>query len=381
MQRFPENDIISLTGALPRYNLAESFGPNLTIGDILGDAGWRELEDRELGYGSAEGDPELRAMIARPLGLHADDIIMTAGAVQALFLTAFALCREGDEVVVTRPVFPPAHDVLSALGADIRGVDVAFDEGYRVDATAVARQLSPRTRLVSLASPQNPSGVSVPDAVLAEIAASMAKICPEAVLLVDETYREATYGGETAQRSASWLPGRVVTCASLSKCHGAPGLRVGWLAVPDPDLRKQFVLSKFNTIIALPDVDQRLAVMLLRQAGHMLPARAAHLAEGVVAVEDWIAANSQWVEWVRPSAGALCCVRLKRSAFDESGVERFYDCLPGLEVAVARGDWFGAEARVFRLGFGFLPTHDLRDALDRLTEALRRTAREPAAAA
>lgn len=371
MQRFPQNDIISLTGALPRYNLAESYGPNLTVGDIVDEEDWRDLRSVELGYGTVAGNPELRAEIARPRGLSADDVIIASGAVHALFLVAFALCREGDEVVVARPVFPPARDVLSALGAKIRDVDVSFDEGYRMNASAVAAQLTPRTRLVSLASPQNPSGVSVPEETLSAIASAMATICPEAVLLVDETYREAIYGGDAPQRTASALPGRILTCASLSKCHGAPGLRIGWLGVADPELRRHIALTKFNTVISISAVDQLLALRLLRQAQEMLPARAAHLAECIAIVGGWVEANSRWVEWVRPTAGALCCVRLKRSAFDDHGVERFYERQPDLDVVVARGNWFGEEARVFRLGFGYLPAEGLRAGLDKLAEALR----------
>lgn len=372
MRRFPDNGIMSLTGELPRYNLAESYGPHLTVGEIVEDEAWRELRSVELGYGTVAGNQELRAEIARLNGLSADDVIITSGAVHALFLVAFALCREGDEVVVARPVFPPARDVLSALGAEIRDVDLSFDEGYRVNASAIAARLTPRTRLVSLASPQNPSGVSVPEETLSAIASAMATICPAAVLLVDETYREATYGGDAAQRSASFLPGRVLTCASLSKCHGAPGLRIGWLGVADAELRRQITLAKFNTVISTSEIDQLLALRLLRQAQQMLPARAAHLAECLASVGAWAEANSRWVEWVRPTAGALCCARLKRSAFDDDAVESFYQRLPDLDVVVARGNWFGEEARVFRLGFGFLPGNELREALDRLAEALRR---------
>jgi aspartate/methionine/tyrosine aminotransferase len=375
MQRFPQNDIISLTGTLPRYNLAESYGPNIVLGDILDEESWRDLRSIELGYGTIAGNPELRSEIARPRNLSANDVIVTSGAVHALFLVAFALCREGDEVVVARPVFPPARDVLSALDAEIRDIDISFDEGYRVNASAIAAQLTPRTRLVSLASPQNPSGVSVPEETLSAIAAAMATICPEAVLLVDETYREATYGGAAPQRSASWLAGRVLTCASLSKCHGAPGLRIGWLGVADAHLRKQLVLTKFNTVISVSEIDQLLALRLLRRSAETLPERAAHLAECVAIVGAWAEANRRWVEWVKPTAGALCCVRLKRSAFDDEAVERFYERLPDLDVVVARGHWFEEEPRVFRLGFGYLPAEELRVALGKLTEALRQDRR------
>jgi DNA-binding transcriptional MocR family regulator len=86
-----------------------------------------------------------------------------------------------------------------------------------------------------------------------------------------------------------------------------------------------------------------------------------------------VSAEADRIEWVRPDAGALCCVRLKRQRYGEGAVTRFYNELRKQDVRVASGAWFGDEARVFRLGFGFLSTPDLRSALDHVSKALRQT--------
>jgi len=93
---------------------------------------------------------------------------------------------------------------------------------------------------------------------------------------------------------------------------------------------------------------------------------------------EWVARNGAFIDWVRPDAGALCCVRLKPAAFDDAAVERFYRCLPREGVRVARGTWFGDEARVFRLGFGLLAAADLRAALAGVSVVLRQTTRAAA---
>ena len=103
------------------------------------------------------------------------------------------------------------------------------------------------------------------------------------------------------------------------------------------------------------------------------PARRAHLAEGLARVARWVERNDDLIEWIRPDAGALCCVRLK-SSFDDDGVGRFYAALADADVRVGNGAWFGEPARVFRLGFGSLATSDLEAALELVTLALRRTA-------
>ena len=124
-------------------------------------------------------------------------------------------------------------DALRGVGARVVTVSARFEDGYRIDLDAFRDKLSARTRLVMFASPQNPSGVSITHGEIGEMLDAMSRHCPEAILLVDETYREATYGSTPAASTFAGLSGRVLTCASLSKAYGAPGLRIGWLTVPD----------------------------------------------------------------------------------------------------------------------------------------------------
>src|SRR5262249_1394258 len=112
LARFPRNEIISLVGAAPRYDLGESFGPNLSGGELIGAAAWEELAQAALAYGPAEGDARLRQAIADQHGVGADDVVVTVGGAQALFLAAFILCGPGDEAVTTAPVFPHTRTAL-----------------------------------------------------------------------------------------------------------------------------------------------------------------------------------------------------------------------------------------------------------------------------
>jgi aspartate/methionine/tyrosine aminotransferase len=374
MERFPENDIISLVGAPPRYDLGESTGPDLKLADLLDRDALGELT---LGYGTAAGDPELRAAIAAAHGVGRDDVVITAGGMHGLFLLAFLLCERGDEAMIAEPCFPPAHNALHAVGADIRTLRLSFDQGYRLDPDNLQGQLSPRTKLVSLASPQNPSGVAISPMALREILHRMQEICPTAYLLVDETYREAAYANEQITETALALSAKVISIASLSKCHGAPGLRLGWALTRDAALRQQLVVAKFNTIISCPRVDEALALRLFERRAGILAERRVLLDAGLQRTASWVRVNADRIEWVRPDAGALCCVRLRRTAFDDASVSRFYEAVAARGVRVAKGAWFGDEERVFRLGFGLLSIDQLGDALGALTDALEEAATAP----
>src|SRR3954468_10257404 len=106
MRRFPSNDIISLVGETPRYDLGESVGPDLRLAELLDASGPSSVGEIPLGYGTAHGDPRLRKAIADLHGAGPDDVVITVGGMHALFLLAFILCERGDEAVTTAPLFP-----------------------------------------------------------------------------------------------------------------------------------------------------------------------------------------------------------------------------------------------------------------------------------
>jgi aspartate/methionine/tyrosine aminotransferase len=369
MARFPHNDIVSLVGETPRFDLAESVGPDLQLAELLRGAP-ADWADFGLGYGTAAGGAPLRQAIAEVHRVGADDVVVTVGGMHALFLIAFTLCDRGDEAVVAAPLFPLARHALMAVGAEIRTLPLAFDAGYQPDLDALRRLLSPRTKLVSLASPQNPSGVAIPADTLRDIVALMKVHAPQAWLVLDETYREAAYGDDAVAPSALAAGDRVISVASLSKCHGAPGLRIGWAVVRDAALRAQLVTAKFNTVISCSPVDEALALHVLAQRERIVGERRAHLQANLARVAAWVRRHDSRLDWVRPDAGALCCVRLKPAAFDDAAVESFYLALRQRGVRVAPGTWFGEEARVFRLGFGLLAPDQLDQALEQVGSAL-----------
>jgi aspartate/methionine/tyrosine aminotransferase len=300
----------------------------------------------------------------------AEQIVTTQGTALGLFLLAFETCRPGDEAVLVTPCFPPSRDCLLGAGVTVREVRLVFEDDYQLDLDALAASLSPKTRLVSLASPQNPSGMRTPRATVEKILALLEARAPLAVLFVDETYREATYGQEAAPDSFAALHPRIVTGASVSKALGAPGLRTGWLTVADADLRSRLIVAKMNTVICGSVLDEALAAALLRNREAVLVPRRRLLADGLAQLSAWCEAERKRIEWIRPDGGALCCLRLRADTFDTAAVARFWELLPGHELQLASGAWFGESDRVFRLGFGFLPPGRLGPALSALTTVL-----------
>jgi aspartate/methionine/tyrosine aminotransferase len=191
----------------PLYNLGESYCRELTLGELLGADGAERIMRFRLGYGTSAGEPELRRLLAANIGVADDRVLVTAGAASALFLVEL-LCGDGeDEVVVVQPCFPPMLAALQGIGARIVTMQLRFESGYRLNLAAFSNTLSARTRLVMLASPQNPSGIALRREEIEQVLDAMSRVCPQALLLVDETYREAEYAPEPAAGRSFTPPG------------------------------------------------------------------------------------------------------------------------------------------------------------------------------
>ncbi|MEU7798985.1 pyridoxal phosphate-dependent aminotransferase [Micromonospora arborensis] len=365
MTAFAPSPMTALIDLPVRYDLAESTSPPLNLGDLADGA---MLATVPLAYGTSRGAADLRALIAADAGVDAEQVLVTVGAIEAMFLLAQTTCSPGDRVLLATPCFPPARSVPERLGAQVDVVPLSFDEGYRLPLDRISEQLDPRTRLVSLASPQNPSGVRFTDEELRTLLATVRERAPDAVVLVDETYRESTYGDAVAPRSAATLSPQLVTCSSVSKAHGAPGLRLGWLTTTNAALYDQLREAKFRSTIACSTVDEFLAAQVLRRRGEILAPRAKRLREALDELLHWT--RDRPIDIVVPDGGALCCLRLPTDRFSDDAVRTFYAQLTERDTRVAPGSWFGAHDRVFRLGFGHLPATDFSAALERLADAL-----------
>jgi aspartate/methionine/tyrosine aminotransferase len=369
--RFPENEIISLLQVNRRLNLAESTSQDFHFGELLDLIGPEHVRHIRLGYSCAQGAEILRDEVAMMCDVKSEEVICTEGTAMALYLLAVELCRPGDEAVIFTPCFPPSRDSLIGSGITVNEIPLGFENGYQVQLTKFKESLSSKTKLVSLATPQNPSGMTADKAVVLEMLDIMATVSPEAFLFIDETYANATYGDSRPEPSFAPLHPMIISGSSVSKAYGAPGLRVGWMTVPDADLRLRLMTAKMNMVISGSPLNEALAALILRNRDTILATRGAMLSEALELVTDWQAHNASQVDWVRPDCGALCCFRLRPEAFDDEQVELFWQRLPELDLQLASGEWFGESNRVFRLGFGYLPIKTLEEALHALRSALQ----------
>jgi aspartate/methionine/tyrosine aminotransferase len=343
-------------------NLSESSVADRRLRDLDLDL---DLDELLLCYGDHLGDPLLRdAVAAGGEGLHADDVLVTAGAAAALFCIATTLLDPGDHAVVVRTNYATNLETPRAIGADLDVVDLRFDDGWRLDVERVAALVRDgETRLISVTQPHNPTGTMFDLATLDALVALAER--SGAVLLVDETYRDLTHGAPLPV-AATRAP-CVISVSSMSKAYGLPGLRIGWAICRDEALSERLLAAKEQVLICGATVDERIAGTVLAARESVLPPILDDVRRRLGVVRDWMTTQSTF-EWVEPTGGVVGLVRARPDV--PLDTERFYDVLLGEHgTYVGPGHWFEVDDRHFRLGYGWPTEAELRAGLAALTAA------------
>ncbi len=196
------------------------------------------LDDNQHHYTGPTGIPALREAIATDLGSRygldygSDEILVTAGAQEAIMLTMLGLCSPGDEVLITSPRFTTYDTAVRLCGGTPVPVPTWERDDFALDVAEIEARITPRTRMFVLVSPNNPTGaVTPPDAIraIAELA-----IRHDLVIVADEIYGRMIYA-PNEHLSIATLPGmreRTVTLNGFSKTYAMTGWRIGYLAAP-----------------------------------------------------------------------------------------------------------------------------------------------------
>jgi aspartate/methionine/tyrosine aminotransferase len=198
-----------------------------------------------------------RARTGQPVD--AANVIFLAGAQNALFVTSLCIAAPGDEVIALEPLYPSYPATLEISGARMVRVAAPAAQGFRVDLAALEAAITPRTRALFFATPNNPSGVILSDGDLAVIGDLARR--HSLWVVADEVYAGLAPGGRVPSLAAQ-LPDRVVTINSLSKSHSMPGWRAGWLVGP-PQLVVHAEAMAQCMLFGLPGFVQEAAVAAL----------------------------------------------------------------------------------------------------------------------
>lgn len=346
-----------------RNNLSESSYTDALFQDIEIPAS--VLKGLVLCYGSHMGHEGLRDLIVRDgPALGGDDVLLTIGAAAALFIIATSLLEPGDELVVVRPNYATNLETPRAIGVEIRAIDLRFEDGFALDLQVVKKAVTARTKYISVTYPHNPTGVCLRREEMQQLAAIARE--HHIPLLVDETYRDMTFG--TLPPLASEYGDHVISVSSLSKTYGLPGLRMGWIICRDKQLMETFLAAKEQIHICGSPLDEEVAY-------HYMLQKEKHYQEIVRAIRGKFDIVKAWMqeqdelEWVEPDGGCVCFPRIK--APETVDIDAFYKLL--LEkygTYVGPGHWFDMPRHYMRIGFGWPSAERLKEGLENISSCL-----------
>src|SRR5580765_1926018 len=352
------------------FNLSESGVHPLRLSELVDDDAAREaLLDETLRYTQTNGSEALRSLVAGAYrGATEDHVQITNGGAEANYLALWRLVEPGDEVVVMTPNYMQTWGLAQAFGARTVGwplVPPADESGWRVDVDALATLVNPRTKLIVVCNPNNPTGARFDASDLDRIASVAQR--HGSWILSDEIYRGAELDGR--ETSTMWgRSERVIVTGGLSKAYGLPGLRLGWAVGPPSTIAAFWEYHDYTTIApgALSDALARRALEPSRRSRILARTRRI-LNQNLPIMRSWLDSHDQLFTYCPPAAGAIVYVRYHRPINSTELVTRLRT---EQSVLVVPGDHFGMDGYL-RFGFGDEPSY-LQSALGRVGDLFGR---------
>jgi aspartate/methionine/tyrosine aminotransferase len=317
-----------------------------------------------LGYTETAGHPLLRAEIAALYrGLDAGDVLVFAGAQEAIFAFAQATLGADDHAVVVTPAYQSLYEVARTAGAQVSLVELEHESGWTLDLDDVRRELRPDTRAIVVNFPHNPTGAHIDRATL-DALVQIAEDA-DAQLFSDEVYRWLEHPPSALLPGAAELSERAVSLGVLSKTFALPGLRIGWLACRDRELLGRIAAIKDYTTICSSAPSEILALIALRRRGEVVARSRAIVDANLPLLDGFFARWEDVFEWVRPRGAAIGFPRLVADV----AIDDFARALVDEEsVLLLPGSVYGHPGNHFRIGFG---RRNMPEALARLERFAR----------
>jgi aspartate/methionine/tyrosine aminotransferase len=337
--------------------------------ELADDETRRMWDGLTLGYTESTGHPLLRAEIASLYDvLEPDDVLVFAGAEEAIFCLANVLLGPGDHAVVTWPAYQSLYEVARAGGADVTLHELREDAGWAIDVDRLRRQIMPATRLIIVNAPHNPTGM-LPDRATFDAVVALADEAG-AYLLVDEVYRFLEFEPEDRLPPGADASTGGISLGVMSKSFAMAGLRIGWLATRDRDLLDRCARFKDYTTICSSAPSEVLALIGLRARDTVLDRSRAIVRDNLAILDTFFDTWADRFTWVRPRGGSIGFPRLTVPGVS---IDDWASGLVEAEgVLLLPGSQFGFGGNHFRLGFGRI---DLPAALERLERHAERTLR------
>ena len=367
--KFPSFDlerIQSIYENSVEINLTESGIEPLSLKELMNPKELEELLNLPLGYGYTQGTPLLRQRISNLYeGADENNVLVTSGSSEAIFLSTVLTVSKGDRVVMMTPNYLSFNGVAEALGADVDYVPLLKKEKWEWDLDCLDEVVSNKTKVISICNPNNPTGSVLNLEQMLKIVEIAGRV--GAYLLVDEVYIGAELGSKPTKSFLGMYEKTIIT-SGLSKSYAHPGLRIGWI-VSDKRLVQEAWGVKDYTTIASSSLSQHIATKVLEpETISKLRSRTKVLLnKNLETFSKWVLPYSNYLSFLKPEAGGFAFVEYD---MDINSTDLVHDLRKNEGVFIVPGDSFGMD-RYFRIGLGH-ESIGFSKGLDLLSEGLTR---------
>ncbi|MBM3751135.1 MAG: aminotransferase class I/II-fold pyridoxal phosphate-dependent enzyme [Acidimicrobiia bacterium] len=340
-----------------KYDIAESGILPLSAQDLLNfeppetrAATLESLLQLPLGYSEARGTVALRdALAATYTQVTAEQMLVTTGAIEANYLLFHELLEPGDHVIAPYPAYQQLYSVPKAIGCEVSLWSVGPETSYQYDVDHLETMITPKTKLIVVNTPHNPTGAMLSPEAAARVYALAERV--GAWVLGDEAYRWlAVPNGAPFARPMIEHGPRGISVGTLSKPYGLPGLRIGWMAAPPEIIQRCWGLRDYITL-SPGKLNDALACLALRHHDRIVARNHDIIQTNLAVAQHWIDARRDYLSWTAPRGGLLALLKYDLPV---ASLELADTLALDHSVMLAPGSAFGYEHHL-RLGVGQRP--------------------------
>ncbi|MCF2141685.1 MAG: aminotransferase class I/II-fold pyridoxal phosphate-dependent enzyme [Candidatus Lokiarchaeota archaeon] len=335
------------------YLLSSSDCESISIRDLLILGNYKEslekLQDLWLGYTESEGNPQLRAEIAKLYSsISSEQILCFSGAEEGIFVFLNVLLNPDDHIIVQYPAYQSLFEIANSIGCNVsKWIVEETDTEWQFNIETMKDLLQVNTKLIIINQPHNPTGslISKDDFQSIIDIAKKRKI----YLFSDEVYRLLEYSPSFRLPPACDLYENAISLGVLSKAFGLAGLRIGWIATKNAELLRKMSAFKDYTTICNSAPSEFLAILALRHRKHLVHRNLEIIKKNLKYLDEFFMDYKDLFEWKKPRAGSITLVKLKNDISSENFCKKVVDEAGILLLPSTLYEYGDSH---FRLGFG-----------------------------
>ena len=336
------------------YQLCNSDCETITIEELLklADMPLEQLGGLSLGYTETLGLPQLREAIAETYeGLKTEDIVMLATPVEGIYLAAHAALNPGDEVVVLTPAYDALINTFEHVvgTANVHRWEFVLSENnsrWELDFDQLSNLISPKTKLLVVNFPHNPTGYLPTQDQLNELANIVEQ--NNLILFCDEMYFGLVHSGTLEISSAAEVTKKAIVLSGLSKTYGLPGLRTGWLVIQDEALRENLINWKFYTSICASAPSEFLALAAWKVRDQLRDKSVSQIEHNLDLANSFFERWPDLFTWRKPMAGSVALVGMNVPSITVFAAQ----LAKNAGVLILPATTLGSDDQHLRMGFG-----------------------------